>query len=70
TPGLGKKVRENAFLAPFTGKSASQVFTVKPDDTILTHIDAVSGATISSRGMVDAVNIACAAYRAIKGGVN
>lgn len=22
TPGLGKKVRENAFLAPFTGKSA------------------------------------------------
>ena len=70
TPGLGKKVRENAFLAPFTGKSASQVFTVKPDDTVLTHIDAVSGATISSRGMVDAVNIACAAYLAIKGGVN
>lgn len=70
TPGLGKRVREDAFLKPFVGKSASLVFTVKPDDTVLTHIDAVSGATISSRGTVDAVNIACAAYRAIKGGVN
>jgi electron transport complex protein RnfG len=70
TPGLGKKVRDDAFLAPFIGKDATLVFTVKPDDNTRTHIDAVSGATISSRGVTEAVNKACAAYLAIKGGTN
>ena len=70
TPGLGKKVRDKAFLSPFLGKAATEKFTVRPDETSLTRIDAVSGATISSRAVADAVNKACAAYLAIKGGTN
>jgi len=70
TPGLGKKVHEDAFLSAFDQKDATAVFSVKPDDFALTRIDAVAGATISSRAVSDAVNKACAAYLAFQGGAN
>lgn len=70
TPGLGKKVREDAFLSAYSGKDASLVFTVKPDDPTRAHIDSVAGATISSRGVTDAVNKACSAYQSLVGGKN
>lgn len=70
TPGLGKKVRDKAFLSPFIGKAATEVFSVRPDETDLTRIDSVSGATISSRAVAEAVNKACAVYLDIKGGAN
>lgn len=51
TEGLGSRVREEGFLGQFIGKA--------PPLTI-DDIDAVSGATVSSRAVVDAVNEAAA----------
>lgn len=51
TQGIGSKVKEEAFAQQFIGK--------KPPLT-LNDIDAVSGATISSQAVVDAVNAAYA----------
>jgi len=61
TPGLGKKVEEDRFEQAFTGLAAS-------DDVLVSasgngQIDAISGATISSKGAVSAVNQAMRAYR-------
>lgn len=60
TPGMGSKAAEPAFAANFTGKPA-----VVCD---LSEIDAVSGATISSRAVLNAVNLAVEAYQSITGG--
>lgn len=60
TPGLGQKVKEEDFYGQFAGWSA-QAFTI--DD-----IDAISGATISSKAAVSAINLAIEAYQAIAGG--
>lgn len=59
TPGLGQKVTEPAFSGQFTGRAAAE-FTI--DD-----IDAVTGATISSKAAVSAINLAILAYREIGG---
>ncbi|MBC7217498.1 MAG: RnfABCDGE type electron transport complex subunit G [Candidatus Caldatribacterium sp.] len=48
TPGLGSNVAEEAFLSQFLGKPLSSSFTVGED------IQAVSGATISSRAVARA----------------
>ncbi len=47
TPGLGAKAKEEAFTAQFVGK-------IPP--IILEDIDVISGATITSKAVVDAVN--------------
>jgi electron transport complex protein RnfG len=60
TPGLGTRVREAAFLAQFTGLSKDAVFKVKKDGGV---IDAVTGATVSSRAVADAIGQAQALYR-------
>ena len=52
TPGLGSKVKDNEdFREQFYGKSASPV-----------ELDAVSGATFSSKGMKNAVEEALDVY--------
>ncbi len=61
TPGLGQKVTEDAFSGQFTGRDASE-FAI--DD-----IDAITGATISSKAAVSAINLAIEAYQEI-GGAN
>ena len=53
TPGLGTKVQEPAFTDLFIGKSAPVVL----GETV----DAISGATVTSRAVVDAVNNAARA---------
>ncbi len=50
TEGLGSKVRAADFTGLFAGK--------KPPLTLGTDVDAISGATISSRAVVDGVNSA------------
>lgn len=52
TEGVGGRVREEAFVQPFIGK--------KPPLNLNEDIDAISGATISSQAVVDAVNEAAA----------
>jgi Na+-translocating ferredoxin:NAD+ oxidoreductase subunit G len=51
TPGLGAKIEDIAFLEQFTGLSVQDV-KLSSDGG---RIDAISGATISSSAMVDAV---------------
>lgn len=58
TPGLGQKVVDEAFYSQFSGKEASEI--------VLEEIDAISGATISSRASVKAINAAIEAYQAVR----
>lgn len=52
TEGVGSQVKELAFTSQFIGK--------KPPLALGTDIDAISGATLSSQAVVDAVNAAMA----------
>ena len=60
TPGLGQKVAEESFTGQFAGRPAEQM--------TLADIDAVSGATISSKAALNAVDLACAAFEQVVGG--
>lgn len=62
TPGLGAKIVENSFREQFKEQSSitplSVVKGIKPEEAKEGEIAAISGATISSSSVVDAVNIA------------
>lgn len=62
TPGLGAKIVENSFIEQFKEQSSitplSVVKGIKPEEAKEGEIAAISGATISSSSVVDAVNIA------------
>lgn len=60
TPGLGARIKEEGFRRGFVGLDASGEAKVKADGG---QVDAVSGATISSRGVCAAVNGAFDFYR-------
>ena len=60
TPGLGQKVTDEAFSKQFSG--------MKAENFELEDIDAISGATISSRASVNAINTAISAYNQMTGG--
>lgn len=63
TPGLGDKVvLGQGFLSQFKGKKPEDPVQVKED------VEAVSGATISSKGVTQGVRAALDAYTAIKAG--
>jgi electron transport complex protein RnfG len=53
TPGLGDQVEEPAFLGQFKGKSLSQIVLLKTETK--ENIQAISGATISSRAVTNGV---------------
>ena len=54
TPGIGAKAKtDKAFVSQFKGLSIKDNFAVKSDDG---QIDALSGATITSRGVTGGVN--------------
>ncbi len=64
TPGVGSRTKTDpSFRAQFKGLSVMQVFKVKADGG---QIDAVTGATISSRGVCQAVNNAIAIYKKLR----
>lgn len=60
TPGLGARIREKGFRSGFQGLALSGAAKVKADGG---EVDAVSGATISSRGVCEAVSQAFDFYR-------
>jgi electron transport complex protein RnfG len=65
TPGVGARVKtEPSFVAQFKGKSIKEPFKVKADGG---NIDAISGATVSSRGVCAAVSALVDVYGRIKG---
>jgi len=53
TPGLGDQVLEKSFLDQFKGKSLAQIVLIKGETK--DNIQAISGATISSRGVTNGV---------------
>ena len=59
TPGLGTRMAEPEFKDQFKGRRGDKPFAVKNDDG---DIDAITGATISSRAFCDAVNRAFSVY--------
>lgn len=64
TPGFGSKAKEDpSFVSQFEGTRADQSVSVKKDGGT---IDAISGATITSRGVCVAVNEATAMYKRLK----
>ena len=59
TPGLGARIREQGFRSGFAGLGLSGAVTVKSEGGA---VDAISGATISSRGVCEAVTEAFEFY--------
>jgi len=63
TPGLGSKATEKSFGAKFSGLPVMDITKVKNDGG---QIDALTGATITTRGVCEAVTIAGDIYKRIK----
>lgn len=68
TPGLGSKVADAAFKSQFEGKSVETFTVTKTGASSDSEIDALSGATISTRAVTNAVNAGLAYFRSIGGG--
>lgn len=62
TPGLGSRIQENAFTKQFRSKEPAKA-TLKKDGG---DIDAISGVTVSSIAVTDAVKQAAGWYAALK----
>ncbi|MBF0397511.1 MAG: RnfABCDGE type electron transport complex subunit G [Desulfobacterales bacterium] len=64
TPGLGSKAKDDPkFSSQFKAKAIDKQFKVKPDGG---EIDAISGATVTSKGVCLAVNEAVKSYQNLK----
>lgn len=58
TPGLGMKAKEATFISQFSGKKVDAFEVVKSGQMSTNSVDAISGATITSKAVVNAVNAA------------
>ena len=65
TAGLGMKAREEAFSSQYAGKQVESFTVTKTGATSENEIDAISGATISSTAVTNAVNSALVYFRSI-----
>lgn len=61
TAGIGSRITEKSFLEQFKGKNAS-------DLSIGKNIDAVTGATISSKVVIDSINDTAKRFISLKSG--
>ena len=66
TPGLGQNVTKESFYSQFTGKIEGVKVLKNGADNEKNEIDAVTGATISSRAVTKAVNEALGNYKIVK----
>ncbi len=69
TAGLGMKAKESSFRDRFKGKSVKQFSYTKTGATADFEIDAISGATITTKAVTNAVNAALAFYDSLGGGL-
>lgn len=71
TPGLGDKARTEEFSGQFAGKLVDSFTVVKQTPASDNEIEAISGATITSKAMTNGVN-ACITYfhNVLEGGAN
>ena len=67
TEGIGTKAISEDYFKTFKDLSASGELTVDDAASGQTHVDAVSGATFSSKAVVECVNIAISAYSQMGG---
>lgn len=68
TPGVGSRAKTDPdFVAQFTGKAFEGEFKVKPDGG---QVDALSGATVTSRGVTGALTQAVNVYGRVKPQLN
>jgi electron transport complex protein RnfG len=67
TPGLGSKAAETPFKDQFPGKTADQLVVTK-DQANKTQVQAMTGATISSKAVTKGVKDAVDAVAALTGG--
>jgi electron transport complex protein RnfG len=63
TAGLGMKAKEEAFSSQYANKQVEKFTVTKTGATSEDEIDAISGATISSNAVTNAVNASLAYYR-------
>ena len=64
TPGLGAKLTNEDFKGQFTGKGEVSVVKAGANDN---QVNAISGATISSKALTESVNCAVSVLKQIKG---
>lgn len=62
TAGLGARCTEDEFVSQFAGKDATSVEYVKGGGAAGNQIDAISGATVTTNAVTEAVNSALAVY--------
>ena len=67
TDGIGTNALTEEYFGGFAGAPAAGELTVDEASAGQTHVDAVSGATFTSRAVVDCLNIAFAAYAQMGG---
>lgn len=68
TAGLGMKAKEAAFRDQFAGKQVESFAYTKSGASSDNEIDAISGATITTNAMTNAVNAGLCWFQALKGG--
>ena len=69
TPGMGMRCGEPEFMSRFAGKNVSSFTLVKSGASADGEVDAVSGATVTSTAVVNAVNAGVDFYlKTLKGG--
>ena len=71
TAGLGMRAKEESFYGQFAGKNAEKFSYTKTGASAEDEIDAISGATITTRAMTNGVNAGLSYFRdsLVKGGV-
>ncbi|MFA5676668.1 MAG: FMN-binding protein [Christensenellales bacterium] len=69
TPGLGAKAADSSFIGLYTGKPTDNPLTVvKNPPSEKYEIEAISGATVTSKAITQAVNTVIDYYRQVLGG--
>lgn len=68
TAGLGMKAKEDAFMSQFTGIPAQILEVTKSAKTADTEIEAISGATITSKAVTYGIDAGLAYYNSLVGG--
>ncbi|MEI6578832.1 MAG: FMN-binding protein, partial [Eubacteriales bacterium] len=67
SPGLGMNAKNSSFLSQYIGKR--DIVTVTTGTPGKFEIQAITGATISSNGVTNAVNVALNLYKSVAGGI-
>ena len=71
TPGLGMKVEDKDFYSQFNGKQVDSFEVVKSAPSADNELEAISGATISSKAVANGVNAALVYFTSeLQGGAN